>query len=151
MILKIIGERTSNFSARLIHTGMWIWQAVRFRKPEKVYNHWILQKEGFNYEATAHGVEKTVRPFHEDMVEYTIHVSPKSIQYLESQVGKKYEFANFLFHTFMIILPHWLGNKTDKKHSCVELVTRILQQSGYSINTWSNPVELKNWLDVNEQ
>ena len=145
-----VGERTKNFSARLIHVGMWLWQVLRFQNPEKVYNHWLIVFEGIQYEATDHGVIKNNRKLSGDTVSYRILVDKRAGDYLREQVDKKYEYANFLFHTLKIIFPKWLGNKTDRKHSCVELVTRTLRASGYSIKTWSNPVELKNWFDEDD-
>jgi hypothetical protein len=151
MIILIFGEHTYHFSSRLVQIGMFLWQIIRFRKPRKIYNHWgfkIYDKDE-NYEAIAKGVEKTNRKLASNNKIWSVVIYPEAFEYLNKQVGKKYEYSNFLFHAFRIIFPKWFGNKTDKRHSCVELVSRTLIKSGYNINVWSNPVELEDWLNKN--
>ena len=142
---RIYGERSYNLSARLIHAGMWLYCKRYNIQHEKVFNHWGIEIGVNNWEAVSKGVSRTRRKLKKEHVIYNVELTRESIQYLKQQKGKKYEFNNFLFHALRIIFPKWLGSKTDKKHSCVELVTRVLRKSGYNVPTYSNPIELKRW------
>lgn len=151
MKIIVFAEHTHNFSARLVQLGMWLWQVVRFRKPVKVYNHWgfrVIGNAAYNYEATAHGVKVTTRPLAPEWRAWQVELTDNAIEYLTLQEDKKYEYANFLFHALRILFPAWLGSRNDDKHSCVELVTRTLRKSGYDVKIWSNPVELKEWMET---
>jgi len=145
---KIVGERTYNFSARIIHIGMWIYQVIRFKKPEKTYNHWMVLDDNTGYiiEAIGKGTIKRKRDLSDEIVEYKFE---GDLNYTNLQIGKKYEYSNFWWYFLDIIYLGWLGDKTDKKLNCTELVTRTLINSGYNIGVFFNPFRLKKWCDKN--
>ena len=147
--ILVFAEHTHHFSSRLVHIGMFLFQTIRFEKPQKVYNHWGFRdkKNNVNYEALAKGVTKTKRNLVSDSLTWEIEITDEAYNYLEKQLNKKYEYSNFLFHALKIVFPKWLGSKTDKKHSCVELIERVLRKSGYNVPKFINPVELKLYLE----
>lgn len=145
--MKIQAIRTKGFVARAIHLGMFLWAITHGKKPKKCYNHWSVVIDDKEYEAIGKGVVKHIYnpEKHKDYIEWEMPGRP--VAYLELSVGKKYEYSNFLWHTFKIIFPKWIGSWTDKKLSCIELCTRVLQLEGYDVDKYMNPYELKEWLD----
>ena len=148
---KIQAIRNKTFVPRAIHLGMWLYAVCNGYKPRKTYNHWSVIVDDVEYEALAEGVvrHKYNPEKHEDYIEWTLKGDPKI--YLEAQVGKHYEYSNFLFHTLRIIWPKWFGSWNDKKFSCIELCTRTMQLQGYDVDKYMNPFELKRWLDENKK
>lgn len=144
---KIQAIRNNTFVPKAIHLGMWLYAKFNMLPVRKTYNHWSVVIDDVEYEALAKGVVKhKYNPeTHTDYKEWVLFGDPT--KFLEEQVGKKYEFQNFLFHTLKIIFPKWLGSWSSKKYSCIELCTRAMQDQGYKVNKYMNPYELDLWLD----
>lgn len=155
MIVRL--EHTANFSARLIQFWMFIDALWHFKKPTFTYNHALIQDDSGVFEAIDKGVVYTGLSTHYSQKKYKLKFRDKSIYlgltereeekaiaYLISQVGKKYEYSNFLFHPIKTITGKWEGEKTDNRHYCYELVIRALNASGkYNLDPFMNPVEFE--------
>lgn len=153
--------RTTNFSARLIHLGMWLWAVLRFKKPKKIYNHFEIGYDGLmSSGAVADGVENRLFADYlkehdvEDYVEYPISLSDDkykvALEYIRRSEGIKYEYSNFLWHTVKIFTGLWLGNKTNRKLFCYEYGIRFLNYvKSYGLDPYMNPYEFKDWADSN--
>ena len=153
--MRIRLEHTSNVSARLIQFWMIADALIRFKRPEFIYNHILIENEGNVYEAIDEGVvccslakhfsnKKYLKKYQEKIIELDFSEDEKArtIAYLNKQVGKKYEFSNFLFHPIKTITGKWKGQKTDNRHYCYELVIRAMNATGkYNINPFLNPRE----------
>jgi len=152
--MKIICEHTGNLSARLIQIWMIADSLIHFKKPTFIYNHSLIEHNGWIYEAIDKGVvcwpfaehysqEKYKKAFKVREIElpFNAEETAKVLTYINRQVGKKYEFANFLFH-ILKTFGCWKGSKSDKKLYCYELVIRAINASGkYSIDPFLNPRE----------
>ena len=162
MIVKIRIIRTHNFSARLIHVGMWLWAILRFKKPQITYNHCEIYYDGKSSGAIAEGVK--TRDWEEVLnehkgkyfsyIQYKLKLKPyewdRAKEYLNKVEGTKYEYSNFIWHTVKIVLWKWVGNKTDKKLFCYEHCIRFLNATTkYNINPYLNPYEFRLWADKN--
>jgi uncharacterized protein YycO len=138
--------------------------AIRhFKVPSFTYNHSLVYVQGKVYEAVDEGVvcvsldehyshDKYKRGF--DKIEVTINLTReqerKALEYLKEQVGKKYEFSNFLFHPIKTIVGSWIGSTTDSRQYCHELTIRALNASGaYNLDPFLNPREIVNVLIYN--
>lgn len=152
--VKIRIERTYNFSAIIIHIGMWLYAILRFKKPIKTYNHALIIYEDNCWESIAKGVVKHsvlehLKRFENRKYEYlekeiflTKYQLDQMVVYLNYQVSKKYEFSNFLFHFIKILKNKWIGSKSDKKFNCYELVIRALNRTRkFKLDPFLNPYE----------
>lgn len=153
--MKIIGVTSYNFTAILIHIGMVLWQLIHLRFPKIYPNHWVVEINGVFYEAISPRVvrwsESESESYHAKYVKKREVVKEYSLNeverlnvtnWLNNQIGKKYEYTNFLFHFLKIILfGLWLGDKSFKRHSCVELVEGAIGNVKYR-----NPVQLYEYL-----
>ena len=154
--------RTHNFSARLIHVGMWLWAVLRFKKPVRTYNHCEIGYSEHTSGAIAGGVKtrlwKDYVKEHErryfDFVQYRIVLKPhewdRGRYYLAKAEGTKYEYSNFLWHLVKIVTGAWKGDRSAKKLFCYEHCIRFLNATGrYHIDPYLNPCQFKRWADRN--
>lgn len=153
--MYVVIEKTKNFSARLIQFWMWVDALVHGCVPKITYNHTFLIDGNTIWEAVEEGVVKTTFDAHFAKDKYkrgvnTRHIrlyfSPeekeKVLEYLKSKEGTEYEHSNFIFHPLKTITDKWLGQKTDKKLNCYELIIRAINASGkYNIDPFLNPRE----------
>lgn len=153
--MRIRLEHTVNFSARLIQVWMFVDALAHFKRPTFTYNHALIEKNNRVWEAIDEGVVSTSLSMHFERKKYSNKFTDKVIElnlsvleeagalaYLESQVGKKYEYSNFLFHPIKTITDKWEGEKTDNRHYCYELVIRALNATGkYNLDPFLNPRE----------
>lgn len=153
--MRVRLEHTSNFTARLIQFWMIVDALIRFKRPTFTYNHALIEYMGNVYEAVDEGVvyrslkdhfseKKFGKPYKEKIIELDLSESEKAraLTYLNSQVGKKYEYSNFLFHPVKTITGKWEGEKTDNRHYCYELVIRAMNATGnYNLDPFLNPRE----------
>jgi len=154
--------RTHNFSARLIHIGMWLWAVIRLRKPQLTYNHCEVGSADVTSGAIAEGVKTRMwvayvaehKGKYFKFIEYRVKLKPhewnRGRYYLAKAEGTKYEYSNFIWHTIKIVIGKWIGNRTDKKLFCYEHGIRFLNATGrYNLNPYLNPYEFKTWADKN--
>jgi len=153
--MRIRLEHTANFSARLIQLWMIADALIRFNLPSFIYNHILIENDGAVWEAIDEGVvystlaehfshKKYRKKYEEKIIELDFSETEKAqaIAYLNQQVGKKYEFSNFLFHPIKTITGEWKGQKTDNRHYCYELVIRAMNATGkYKLDPFLNPRE----------
>ena len=153
--MRIRLEHTANFSARLIQFWMIVDALIRLKRPKFIYNHVLIESNGFVWEAIDAGVvnstlsehfshKKYRKPYTDKVIELDFSEAEKAlaIAYLNNQVGKKYEFSNFLFHPIMTLTGKWKGQKTDNRHYCYELVIRAMNATGkYNLDPFMNPRE----------
>jgi hypothetical protein len=148
--LVIQGIRSKAFLPRAIQLFMWLYAKANHLPPIKCCNHWsvVLPDSLMEYEAIGKGVVR--RPYsvesHEYVREWVLLLNDiayeEVVNYLESSVGKGYEFSNFLFHILKVAGFRWLGIYNDKRFSCIELANRCIQMSGYrGFNKFDNPYE----------
>jgi len=141
--MRIRLEHTANFSARLIQLWMIADALIRFKRPEFIYNHILIENNGFVWEAIDEGVvdstlsehfshKKYLKKYQEKIIELDFPEVEKAlaIAYLNQQVGKKYEFSNFLFHPIKTINGHWEGQKTDYRPQCHALYIQAIRRTG---------------------
>lgn len=146
---------TKNLSARIIHLGMRIFCWLNgIKQPDIIYNHALIYKNGVIYEADFPRVNKMVYDKWSDVeknkkarikklkIDCSLEEEKIILNYLNKQVGKKYELINFWWHLIKIFTGKWHGRKDDKKLYCYELII-------YALNTitkeplypYLNPVE----------
>lgn len=157
-VLTIQGIRSNKFLPKAIQFFMWLYvvrvNICRFfsRKPYlkfiKTCNHWsvVFKDRNREYEAIGKGV--VLRSYslysHKYVKEWDIVVDDiDSLEnYCIKQVNKSYEYLNFFFHILKVAGFKWLGVYNDNRHSCIELVNRVLQIAGVEgINKYDNPYE----------
>lgn len=147
--MKIQGIRSHKFLPLAIQFHMWLYAFLRGKKFIKTCNHWSVIIGETEYEAIGKGVVK--KPYirnHHYIKEWeisTIHEADV-VRLLESRVGKKYEFMNFLFHIFRVWFGGWWGSYSSESYSCIELTNEALKVAGYSIPKYFNPYETQTWL-----
>lgn len=170
--VEIRNVRTHNFSALLIHLGMFLWAILRFKRPKKSYNHvevtWqIIKANGRAFDrltsgARSEGVKRIpwrdyVARYKGKYFKYFAYRVPLSLQewvnglgYLDRIEGVKYEYANFFYHTIKIFTGIWAGSKTTRQAYCLEHAIRFLNATGkYELNPYMNPYEFEEWADKN--
>lgn len=162
-IITIQGIRSNAFLPLAIQFFMWLY-VVRvnffrsFTGKEKLphiktCNHLsICVNNNIEWEAIGKGVVKRVYSIegHQYVKEWKVPTENyrEVINYLDAQVGKGYEFLNFIFHILKVLGFRWLGSWNDKHHSCVELANRALQIAGVKeIKKFHNPYEMQLILD----
>lgn len=158
-IITIQGIRSNAFLPLAIQFFMWLY-VVRvnffrsFTGKEKLphiktCNHLsICVNNNIEWEAIGKGVVKRVYSIdgHQYVKEWKVPTEnyQEVVNYLDNQVGKGYEFLNFIFHILKVFGFRWLGPWNDKHHSCVELANRALQIAGVKgINKFDNPYEMQ--------
>ncbi len=152
--------RSHNFTARLIHLGMWLWAVLRFKKIRRTYNHCEVGYDNLSSGAIAKGVKtrdwNVVLKEHKWMewMEYKIELTQdewiKGYSYLVDVEDTKYEFENFWWHLVKIITGKWKGSTKAKELYCYEHGIRFLNATGkYKLNNYMNPYEFKLWCDRN--
>lgn len=162
-IITIQGIRSNAFLPRAIQLFMWLYvKRVNFfrsftgkeKLPHiKTCNHLsICINNNIEWEAIGKGVVKRVYSIegHQYVKEWKVPTQnyQEVINYLDNQVGKGYEFLNFIFHILKVFGFRWLGSWNDKHHSCVELANRALQIAGVKeIKKFHNPYEMQLILD----
>jgi len=159
--MKIIAEHTHNLSALIIQLGMNIDHVINGTPINgKVYNHWLIEHDGYVYEAIGHGVKKWTMAEHNaqkkvknhcERIEYELNLTNEELKlalnYLEKQKDKKYEYANFYWHLRKIFTDKWEGDTTDKKLYCIELVILAMNVTGkFNIDPYLNPIEFREEL-----
>ena len=141
---------------------MWLYAVLRFKKPEKCYNHFEVGfgemtsgaiKEGIQVRKWDDYVKEHKGKFFK-YVEYELNLNEeekkKGLEYLKETEGTPYEFANFIWHFLKIITGKWEGNETDRKLFCYEHGIRFLNATGkYDLNPYLNPYQFKKWADKN--
>jgi len=158
IIISII--RTHNFSAKLIHIGMWLWCIFRGLKPQKTFNHCEFRYMGFTSGAISEGVKTRNWLSYwtglkkKSKIDYSLTLSNAEWDFVEKYLNNaentKYEFENFWWHLVKIITGKWEGDKTTKKTYCYEHVIRALNAIGrFDIDVFMNPYEFKIWADSN--
>jgi hypothetical protein len=127
---------------------------VHLKKPTFTYNHSLIEHDGYVWEAIAGGVrqwtvqehyaqDKYRKPYQTKEIELDLNGIElnKAIGYLNKQVGKKYEFANFLFHILNTFVE-WRGSVTDRKLYCYELIIRTMNfTKKWNLDIFLNPRE----------
>lgn len=156
--------RSSNFSARLIQFGMWLYAVLRFKKPIKIYNHMEVRygKGGeISSGAISEGVKTRPWPevlhhyrFRPEVKTYEIKLTNKEyrqvIDYLTKAENTKYEYSMFITHMLKIIFGVWLGGKSSKHLFCYEHGINALNATGkYNLSPYMNPYEFLKWADKN--
>ncbi len=160
---QIVLIRSYNFSARLIHIGMFIRYLLRFRKPQRVYNHAAIGLSGNKIsEALAHGIEyRDINCYQNKRCEILIYEFPFSVQQLyiidkdtKLYEGVKYQFINFIQFIPEIFLGIWLGRKklkADDQLYCTEyvglLINRATYQEHFKKHWRVSPIQLKDWCE----
>jgi hypothetical protein len=159
--MKIQLIRSNAFLPMAIQTVQyidWLWDnAERFLKGKKLVplfaqdNHVSIIIDKAEYEALAHGVEKSWYSVkgHHHVNEWDIPTTKEKEvrKYLEDQIDKGYEYDNFFWHLLKVPFNKWFGAYNDKRHSCVELATRALQIAGVEgIDKYDSPYDLKRKL-----
>lgn len=150
--MKIVIEHTTNWSARLIQFWMGVDALLHFKKPRFTYNHAYVKINTAVWEAVGNGVVKTSQQSHLEThrptqyKEYDVTLTTEEEliirEYLGQQEGRKYEYANFLWHVVKTLTGKWYGAKDDKKAYCYELVFNALNKlPQYSFNPYYNPRE----------
>ncbi len=153
--------RTKNFSARLIHVGMWLYAVLRGLKPHKIsYNHCEVGYEDLTSGAIVEGVktrkwEDYIDSFKEKYfkyLEYEFDFSDvewlRAKYYLDKIENQPYEFENFWYHTIKIFTGKWKGSTKPTQIYCYEHGIRVLNcKEGIKLDTNMNPYEFKEWVD----
>lgn len=150
----IIGEHTHNFTARLIQFWMFVHAVLHLKMPTVTYNHMAIydDREGIVYEAVSKRVIGISLADHEKhhpdkmtkelKLNLTLRQEYRMREYLKKQVGKKYEYSNFLWHVIYTLTGVWFGSQTDKRLYCYELGIRAMNASGaYNLPKFLNPFE----------
>lgn len=172
--MYVVLIRTHNLSARLIHLGMFLWAILRFKKPKYIYNHVeIVYRDKKGNLMTVGAVSPTVRIMKwEDYVEehegrffkykayeifpqrFTLHSSKfrnariLALNFLMTQLGKKYEYANFFYHAVRIFTGKWYGSRTTRRQYCLELAIRTINKSPLiNLPVFISPYEFQEFLD----
>lgn len=148
---------TKNFTARGIHFFMKAYCLLRNKKiPDVIYNHALLFDEKLQevYESDFPTVVKI--PYSEWKnkkknktakikildIKFSYNENNSIKKYAQKQVGKKYEVINFLWHIFKVFSGKWIGNRSDKRLYCYELIIYALNSTGtYNIDPYLNPYE----------
>ena len=153
--MKIILEHTNNVSAKLIQFWMVVDAFVHGEKPTFTYNHALIEHNGIVWEAispkvkewsiTEHYNQRKFRKGYKT-IEFVLDLTDDEIElaisYLRSQVGKSYEYSNFILHPIRTFLNKWVGNSTDKQQYCYELALRMLKAiNKYNRDIFINPRE----------
>lgn len=155
--MQIYLIHTENFTARGIHFFMKLYCKIKNMSiPDIIYNHAAMYDEVTDYIYEA-DFPRVVRISHEDwskkkknktaiikVIHLTTNTSDRRIllEYLNAQVGKKYEVVNFLWHIIRIFTGKWYGSLTDNQHYCYELVIRAVNYlRGKKIYEFLNPIE----------
>lgn len=154
--------RTHNFSAKMIHVGMWIYAVLRGKKITKSFNHSEVRFGRLTSGAIGSGVRtRTWSSYLNNFlgksiewIDYRLVLSDEewkaAYAYLERVEGTKYEYSNFWNHAIHIFTGKWKGRTTDKKLYCYEHVIRFLNATGkYYLDPVTNPYEFKVWADKN--
>jgi len=144
--MKIQGIKSNAFLPLSIQLHQVFFAIARFLPIRWVSNHWSVVLGDWEYEAIGRGVVK--RPYslkdHHYVTEWEIKLSPQKEvairAYLDSLVGKKYEYLNFLYHIIRIWFGKWIGGKNDT-FSCIELVNSVLLRVGVNVSSYDSPYE----------
>lgn len=160
MFVSVTIIRTYNFTAKMIHLGMWLWCVFRALKPKKTFNHCEVRYGELTSGAIAEGVK--TRPWayyvhgikkmqwENYCLELTEEQLRKGLAYLETAEGSPYEFENFWWHLVKIITGKWKGSKTTRQTYCYEHGIRFLNATGkYDLDPFMNPYEFNVWADTN--
>lgn len=162
--MEIWKVNTKNLSAMVIHLGMKIYCILRGIKiPNIIYNHALIydNKNDIIYEADFPRVIKMKKNLWYDIKKNKKAIIQKNEikisedqelilrNYLEDQIGKRYEIKNFWWHLLKIFTNKWSGSKTDDKHYCIELVLHCINKiSEQKYDPYLNPIEF-NSISIN--
>lgn len=146
--------RSYNFTAKVIHLGMWLWRVTRGLPKQTCYNHAELGYDDMTSGAISEGVKtrkwrKYIDSFKRvEYIRYKVLISDERWDevksYLDKAEGTPYEFENFYWHLIKIITGKWKGSKTTRQTYCYEHVLRVLKIAGYEVDVFWNPYEFKN-------
>lgn len=161
--IKIQGIRSNKFLPRAIQFWQTIYKlrvnAWRYMTGQPLLpnlrscNHWsIILQNGMEYEAIGKGVIKHPRDIqeHQYVVEWVIPAlfnKYKIEQFLDSQVGKGYQFSNFIFHMIYALTGWWLSPKFGNRWYCVELCCEVMAWLYTDIEVHHNPYQFQYILD----
>lgn len=157
----IICEHTHRKSGRIIQGWMFVDSLVRLQLPHVTYNHALVYIDGQVWEAVAEGVVNTSydehmsrfqfkKPYMQDWIQVSVDLGMKKkiTEFMNKQVGKKYEFNNFFFHPLKTITGFWLGQKGNKKYYCIELcIDAVNFALKNKLNRYLNPTEFHNVME----
>lgn len=143
--VKIVTIRSYNFSARLIHIGMWLWAKLRGLSLKRCYNHteiawldeesskWMTSgaigkgvktREYLKYINSFSKAELSVYEFQLTEIQFT-----NMQNYLIKAENTPYEFENFYWHLVKIITGKWKGSKSTRQSYCYEHMLRAVKAS----------------------
>ena len=150
--MRIQGSKSNAFLPLAIQLHQYFHALARFQPLRWICNHFSVIIGDWEYEAIGKGVVK--RPYslqeHHYAKEWKIPLSPEKEsevqRYLDSLVGKKYEYLNFLWHIIRIWFGRWIGGKNDT-FSCIELVNNALIAAGLPVSSYDSPYETQTLLE----
>jgi len=161
-MISITTIRTKNWSARLIHIGMWLWFKLRGLPTQTCYNHVEVRFGNMTSGAIDSGVKtrkwedyvKSKSGKYFQYKNYQLNLTSEQlkngINYLQNSENISYEFENFFWHLIKIITGKWLGDKTSKKTYCYEHAIRFMNSTGkYDLNVFMNPYEFEVYAEKN--
>ena len=157
--VSVVLVRSYNFTARVIHLGMFLWYVLRFKNPKYCYNHCEIKYGNLTSGAISKGVKtRDFKEYLEDLKKYKlkcyeIELTDEEYEYgmgyLKEAENTKYEFKNFLWHAFKIFTDRWYGDTCASELYCYEHVIRFLNRTGkYQINPFLNPVEAEKLFNI---
>ena len=146
--------RTRNFTAKLIHLGMFLWAILRWKKINRTYNHFEIGYDGLTSGAIKDGVKTRnwLRYVKEhkwiEWVEYTLELTDEEwnegYKYLTDVEDIKYEVENFWWHLVKIIIGKWKGGRSSKELYCYEHGIRFLNVTKrFELDNFLNPHQFK--------
>lgn len=150
--------RSHNFSAKLIHIGMFLWCILRLKKPVKTFNHIEIRCGEYTSGAVPEGVKtRKWEPYisrikNVEWIDYELNITDSELKhgqmFLKMSEGIPYEFENFIWHLIKIITGVWVGSKSNNHTYCYEHVIRFLNYTfDLKLDPFLNPYEFKVWID----
>jgi hypothetical protein len=124
--------------------------------PDIIYNHALIydEEESVVYEADYPRVVKLNLDVWKNIkknrtakiktvdINFSFVENREIKNYLEAQVGKKYELINFLWHIVKVFTGKWYGKRNDKQHYCYELAIYSMNRSWkFCEDPYMNPIE----------
>ena len=126
---------STNFTARLIQLGMFLWCILRFKKPKYTYNHCEIVYGNNVYDflssgAIDEGIKTrswlSVRKSYNNDFRFQVYELAKpsdlenAVKYLAETENIPYEYSNFFYHAVKIFTGKWLGSTNKNKLYCYE-------------------------------
>ena len=120
----IVAEQKDNSLLKLDNFKIWLWQVIRFKKPQKVYNSWLIKLNNYLYESCGGVLIKSKRVIKENSALFNVLIDQESIDYLKGEVGKNYTLKQQM-----------------------NLILKLLKISGYGVKSSYNFITLKEYMD----